>query len=125
MAPARVAIISLSRLSSTRLWHESATVPTPHATTSLIRVGTPHILIDPALPRAALGARLNERPGMKPDDIDTIFLTNFRPAHRAAIGIFTKAKILIHEREQEAARHALENLIEQAPDEDIDRKHLE
>jgi glyoxylase-like metal-dependent hydrolase (beta-lactamase superfamily II) len=98
---------------------------TAHATTSLIRSGKRTILVDPGLPAAALGARLNERTGLTPDRIDTVFLTNFRPAHRAGLSLFTKAKILIHENDQDYFRQDLQRLIEQAPEEDEDRKHFE
>jgi glyoxylase-like metal-dependent hydrolase (beta-lactamase superfamily II) len=125
MASARVDIISIGTLSRNRLWNENATMRTAHATTSLIRSGKRTILVDPGLPAAALGARLNERTGLTPDQIDTVFLTNFRPAHRAGLSLFTKAKILIHENDQEYFRQDLEQLIEQAPPEDEDRKHFE
>lgn len=69
-----------------------------------------------------LAARLQERTGLTPDAIDTIFLTNFRPAHRAGLSAFPKAKVLIHEPEQESAHQRLDRLVEEAPAEDIDRK---
>src|SRR5215212_8015859 len=119
MASARVDIISIGTLSRNRLWNETETVRTAHATTSLIRTGKRTILIDPGLPPPALQARLNERTGLRPDQIDMVFLTNFRPAHRAGLSLFTRATILIHEIEQEFARTELKSLIEQAPEEDI------
>jgi glyoxylase-like metal-dependent hydrolase (beta-lactamase superfamily II) len=125
MASARVDIISIGTLSRNRLWNETAAMRTAHATTSLIRSGKRTILVDPGLPAAALGARLNERTGLTPDRIDTVFLTNFRPAHRAGLSLFTKAKILIHENDQDYFRQDLQRLIEQAPEEDEDRKHFE
>ena len=124
MASARLDIISIGTLSRNRLWNENQPVRTPHATTSLIRAGKRHILVDPGLPAQALGARLFERTGIRPEQIDVIFLTNFRPAHRAGLAIFQNARRLIHEHEQQAARQHLERLIQQAPDEDIDRRLL-
>jgi glyoxylase-like metal-dependent hydrolase (beta-lactamase superfamily II) len=125
MATLRIDIISIGTLSRNRLWNESTAVRTAHATTTLIRAGTRNILVDPGLPAAALGARLYERTGLKPQAIDTIFLTNARPAHRAGLPLFPSAKVLIHELEQQAARSQLEHLIDGAPDEDIDRAILE
>ena len=125
MASVRLDIISIGTLSRNRLWSENEAVRTPHATTSLIRAGKRHVLVDPGLPAPALAARLFERTGLKPDAIDTVFLTNFRPSHRAGIGLFAKAKVLIHELEQQSARQHLERLIGEAPEEDIDRKTLE
>src|SRR4051812_16307492 len=124
MAIARVDIISIGTLSRNRLWNEAEAVRTPHATTTLIRTGKRHILVDPGLPAPALAARLFERTGIKPEQIDTIFLTNFRAAHRAGLSAFTKAKVLIHELEQEAVSARLTALVEEAPAQDEDRQAL-
>lgn len=121
----RVDIISIGTLSRNLLWGETQPARTPHATTTLIRAGTRRILVDPGLPAQILAARLFERTGLKAEQIDTIFLTNFRPAHRAGLSAFARAKLLISENEQNWTRQQLENLIEQAPDEDIDRRTLE
>src|SRR4051794_29263522 len=93
----RFDIISIGTLSRNRLWKESEPLRTPHATTTLIRQGKRHILVDPGLPAPALGARLFERTGLRPEAIDTVFLTNFRPSHRGGLSLFPKAKVLIHE----------------------------
>jgi glyoxylase-like metal-dependent hydrolase (beta-lactamase superfamily II) len=125
MATTRIDIISIGTLSRNRLWNESTAVRTPHATTTLIRAGKRTILVDPGLPPAALGARLFERTGLKPEAINQVFLTNSRPSHRAGISLFPKAKVLIHELERQIARSQLQSLIEGAPQEDIDRAMLE
>jgi glyoxylase-like metal-dependent hydrolase (beta-lactamase superfamily II) len=121
MPSVRLDVISIGTLSRNRLWNESQPVRTPHATTTLIRTGKRHILIDPGLPGAAIGARLFERTGLRPEQIDTVFLTNFRPSHRAGLALFENAKVFINEREQEAIGQHLQALIEEAPPEDIDR----
>jgi glyoxylase-like metal-dependent hydrolase (beta-lactamase superfamily II) len=125
MASTRIDIISIGTLSRNRLWNESAVVRTAHATTTLIRTGKRTVLVDPGLPAQALGARLYERTGLKPEAIDMIFLTNARPAHRAGLALFTKAKVFIHELEQQAAIAQLQALSDQAPDEDEDRAHID
>ncbi|MGH7213295.1 MAG: MBL fold metallo-hydrolase [Tepidisphaeraceae bacterium] len=120
----RLDIISIGTLSRNRLWNEPDAVRTPHATTTLIRAGKRHILVDPGLPAPALGARLFERTGLKPEQIDTVFLTNFRPAHRAGLSLFDKAKLRIHENEQQAASQRLQQLIDETPEQDEDRAHM-
>jgi glyoxylase-like metal-dependent hydrolase (beta-lactamase superfamily II) len=120
----RFDVISIGTLSRNRLWGESAAGRTPHATTTLVRAGKRTILVDPGLPPQALAARLNERTGLRPEQVDVVFLTNSRPAHRAGIGLFTKAKVLMHEVEQQSAVAQLQNLIDQAPPEDVDRAAL-
>lgn len=125
MKAPRIDIISIGCLSRNRLWNETEVLRTPHATTTLVRVGKQNILIDPGLPGPILAARLNERTGLRPEAITTVLLTNFRPAHRGGLGVFTNARRLIHEVEQAAARQQLEALIEDAPAEDDDRRHME
>jgi glyoxylase-like metal-dependent hydrolase (beta-lactamase superfamily II) len=122
MPQIRFDIISIGTLSRNRIWGETDATRTPHATTTLIRTGKRTILIDPGLPPTALAARLYERTGLKPQAVDTVFLTNFRPAHRAGLPLFAHAKILIHEVEQQATMQHLERLMEGAPEEDIDRR---
>jgi glyoxylase-like metal-dependent hydrolase (beta-lactamase superfamily II) len=124
MASVRLDVISIGTLSRNRLWGETQPVRTPHATTTLIRVGKRNILIDPGLPAPAISARLFERTGLRPEQIDTVFLTNFRPAHRAGLATFTGAKIFMHELEQQAMGNRLRSLIEEAPHDDGDRALL-
>src|SRR5687768_1504551 len=125
MPTVRLDIISIGTLSRNRLWNETDARRTPHATTSLVRSGDRNILVDPGLPPPAMNARLFERTGLSPERIDTVFLTNFRPSHRAGLALFPRAKVLMHEVEQQAVRQHLERLIDQAPPEDIDRKTMQ
>lgn len=118
----RIDVISIGTLSRNRLWDETQPLRTAHATTTLIRTGKQAILVDPGLPGPILAARLAERTGLTADQITTVFLTNFQPAHRAGLDVFEKAKRLIHQPEQQWASQRLSALIEQAPPEDIDRK---
>ena len=125
MTTARVDIISIGTLSRNLLWGETQPRRTPHATTSLIRTADRVILVDPGLPAAVIGARIFERAGLTPDRVDIIFLTNFRGAHRAGLPAFERAKILIHEREQQWARGRIESLLRQAAEAEFDRTGLE
>ena len=130
--PVRVDIISIGTLSRNRLWNETAALRTAHATTTLLRTrdgggksqGRPrHILVDPGLPAQVQGPRLGERAGMRPDQIDTIFLTNFRPAHRAGLAAFPGAAVLLHEAERDAVGDHLRALLERA-EEDADAARI-
>ena len=118
MAQARVDVISIGTLSRNLLWKESAPVRTPHATTTLIRAPKKTILVDPGLPGQILAARLFERTGLMPDAIDTIFLTNARPAHRGGLTAFPNAKVLVHEVERERVLVELALHLDDADDED-------
>jgi glyoxylase-like metal-dependent hydrolase (beta-lactamase superfamily II) len=97
-------------------------VRTPHATTTLIRTGKRNILVDPGLPDPIIAARLYERTGLNPGQIDTVFLTNLRPAHRAGIRAFASAKIMVHEPERDAIRPQLEQMREAVGSESDDAK---
>lgn len=112
MASVRFDIVSIGSLSKNLLWGEKEPVRSPHATTTLIRAegDKRKILVDPGLPPVMLAARLYERTGLKPEAIDTVFLTNFRPAHRAGLALFKNAKILISEMERETVRPMLERM---------------
>ena len=124
MASVRLDVISIGTLSRNRLWGEAQSVRTAHATTTLIRTARKNILIDPGLPPQAIGARLFERTGLRPEQIDIVFLTNFRPSHRAGLPLFTESQVLMHEVEQQTMANRLRALIEEAPQEDLDRATL-
>ncbi|MCC6581512.1 MAG: MBL fold metallo-hydrolase [Phycisphaeraceae bacterium] len=111
-------MISIGTLSRNELWEEAAAVRTAHATTTLIRAGKQVILVDPALPAPALGARLFERAGLKPEQITDVFLTNFRPAHRWGLPLFESAKWWISEAEREAVGRALIDQFQHEQDEE-------
>jgi glyoxylase-like metal-dependent hydrolase (beta-lactamase superfamily II) len=125
MPATRFDIISIGTLSRNILWNEAEAVRTPHATTTLVRSGKRHILVDPGLPAAALGARLYERTGLRPEQIDTVFLTNFRPAHRGGLSLFTRAKVYVHENDQQAFRQHYEPMLEELAEGDETREALE
>src|SRR5688572_32375634 len=101
MASVRLDVISIGTLSRNRLWGETQAVRTPHATTTLIRTARSNILIDPGLPPPAMNARLFERTGLRPEQIDIVFLTNFRPSHRAGLPLLAESTIVMHEVAQE------------------------
>jgi glyoxylase-like metal-dependent hydrolase (beta-lactamase superfamily II) len=97
-----VDVISIGTLSSNPFWNEQGKLRAAHATTTLIREGDRTILVDPSLPPELLVHRLDERAGLKPQQIDTIFLTNFRPVHRRALTVFEEAQWLISAEERSA-----------------------
>lgn len=95
-------IISLGTLPANPFWGEKLPKRTGHATTSLIRSGDSVIIIDPGLPEAAIGPRLQERAGIVPSDVTHVFLTSFRPDTRRGITAFDGATWWISQPEREA-----------------------
>ena len=115
-------IVSIGTLSSHELWERPTPERAAHATTTLIATDRGnHILVDPALPAKVLGPRLAERAGLTLDDIDAVFLTCFRPAHRMGLDGLDHAKWLIHEREREAIGRQLVARFDQEDDNQVRR----
>jgi glyoxylase-like metal-dependent hydrolase (beta-lactamase superfamily II) len=103
-------VVSIGCLSRNHFWNERQPVRAPHATTTLVRDGTQTILVDPSLPAELLSHRLDERAGLKPGQINCVFLTSFQPVHRRALRLFDRADWLMHETEIAAFREHLERL---------------
>ena len=106
-----VDIISIGTLSRNVFWNEQASVRPAHATTTLIREGTQTIIVDPSLPAELLTHRLDERAGIKPQQIDGVFLTNFRPVHRRSLELFDRATWMLAGAEREAVVDHLESAL--------------
>ncbi len=108
--PVSVDIISVGTLSRNRFWNENSARRPAHATTTLLRDEKSTIIVDPALPSEILRQRLDERTGLQPSQIDTVFLTNFCPVHRRGLDLFRHATWLMHTDEIEAMRCFLEGV---------------
>lgn len=107
-------VISIGTLSRNPFWRERGQVRAAHATTTLIRDGGRTILVDPSLPAELLTHRLNERSGLEPGQIDTVFLTSFLPGHRRALPLFEEADWLIGAVERSAVIAHLTKALEEA-----------
>ncbi len=114
-------VISIGALSRHELWDQPRADGTAHATTTLVRSDDRVILVDPALPAQALVPRLTERSGLEPGDITTVFLTNFRPAHRMGLAAFDHAEWLIFEEERERIGRQLVARFDQEDDNQLRR----
>jgi glyoxylase-like metal-dependent hydrolase (beta-lactamase superfamily II) len=103
-------VVSIGALSRNRFWNEAEAKRLAHSTTTLVRDETTTILVDPGLPEQFLVQRLDERTGLSPDQIDLVFLTNFRPVHRRALSAFARATWAMYEPEITAVREHLDQL---------------
>ncbi|MEO0511609.1 MAG: MBL fold metallo-hydrolase [Planctomycetota bacterium] len=104
-------VLSIGCLSAHPLRGEEVPVRTGHATCSLIRVGSSVIVVDPGLPAEALRQRLDERAGIRPDEITHVFLTSFKAETCRGIGLFENAAWLVHADEREGAGVPLAQLL--------------
>jgi glyoxylase-like metal-dependent hydrolase (beta-lactamase superfamily II) len=109
-------VISIGCLSRNRLWGEKEPVRAAHATTTLIRDKGLTLLVDPSLPAELLRRLLNDRAGLTPERVDTVFLTTFRPIHRRGLPLFDHATWLMSAAEIEAVREHLEETRERGGD---------
>jgi glyoxylase-like metal-dependent hydrolase (beta-lactamase superfamily II) len=110
-------VISIGALSAHPLRGERAPVRVGHATTSLISAGKKRILVDPGLPDNVITARLDERAGLKPQDITHVFLTSFNPEGRRALLAFEHATWWIGQTERETIGAALVAKVQEAAEE--------
>ncbi len=105
-------IISIGCLAAHPLWNERSPQRSGHATTTLVEAegesGKPiRLVVDPSLPPVILQARLQERANLRPGDVTHVFLTSFHPELRRGLTLFTGARVMVSEREREAAIAAL------------------
>jgi glyoxylase-like metal-dependent hydrolase (beta-lactamase superfamily II) len=107
-------VISIGTLSHNRLWGESVTVRTAHATISLVSEKDRLILVDPSLPATALAARFGERTGKTLADVTDVFCTNLRLAHRRGVEAVPRAKWWASELELLSYRGKLDHLLASA-----------
>jgi glyoxylase-like metal-dependent hydrolase (beta-lactamase superfamily II) len=112
-----VRIISIGALAAHPLRGERGSVRTGHGTTTLVQLDKKKILIDPSLPPAVLGPRLEERAGLKPQEITHVFLTSFNPELRRGLLAFEKATWWIHEDEREQIGAAMAAKLHEAAEE--------
>jgi glyoxylase-like metal-dependent hydrolase (beta-lactamase superfamily II) len=110
----RIDVILIGQLSRNSLWSEKNVVRPPIATTSLIRGEQYTILVDPTLDGEPMARCLLDRTGLRPDQIDIVFLTSFHPTHRRGLGVFESASWLIGDAERTAVITHLERLREGA-----------
>jgi len=120
----RFDVISIGCLSHNRFWNERQPVRAPHATTTLVRDGEQSILVDPSLPAEVLVHRLGERAGVKPEQIDCVFLTSFQPVHRRGLALFDGADWLMSEAEIDAFREHLTGALAAEEEGDADEVDL-
>ncbi len=104
-------VVSIGTLSHNPLWGEQEPVRAAHATTTLVRDGQTTVLVDPSLPGEALAQRLLERTGLKPAQVQAVFLTTWRPVHRGGLALFDHADWLVPQAELEAMGHHLTQMV--------------
>jgi glyoxylase-like metal-dependent hydrolase (beta-lactamase superfamily II) len=80
-----------------KFWGETERVRSPTATSTLLQWGDRRLLVDPSPYPEELEAMLFARTGLRPVDIDTVFVTHFHGDHRFGLELFPHASWLMAE----------------------------
>jgi glyoxylase-like metal-dependent hydrolase (beta-lactamase superfamily II) len=81
-------IVNIGTLSMNKFWGETARVRSPTATCTLLQAGGTHLLVDPSPAPDLLAPMLFARTGLRPPDVDAVFLTHWHGDHRFGLELF-------------------------------------
>ncbi len=94
MTDIRWDVLTIGHLSRNKFWGESDARAhrSARCTCSLLRVGEQTIIVDPSCPPDEMVRVLDERTGLTPAAVDTVFLTHFHGDHRYGIEAFPHSR---------------------------------
>jgi glyoxylase-like metal-dependent hydrolase (beta-lactamase superfamily II) len=103
-------LVTVGHLSRNRYWGESEERPLRETccTSTLIRTDDRTILVDPSRPAERMTTALDERTGLRPDAVDTVFITHRHGDHWVGIETFPDAQWLMAESELASWRASTE-----------------
>lgn len=84
-------IVNIGTLSMNKFWGETERVRSATATCVLLETGGQRLLVDPSPGPAELEPMLFDRTGLRPADIDSVFLTHFHGDHWYGLELFQDA----------------------------------
>jgi glyoxylase-like metal-dependent hydrolase (beta-lactamase superfamily II) len=84
-------IINIGTLSMNKFWGETERVRSATATCVLLETEGRRLLVDPSPGPEELGPMLFDRTGLRPTDVDAVFLTHFHGDHRYGLELFEDA----------------------------------
>lgn len=94
MAEIRWHVLTIGHLSRNKFWGEfdAQAYRAPVCTSTLIQVDGRNIMVDPSYPPDEMVRVLDQRMGLQPEAIDTVFLTHFHGDHRVGIKAFPRSR---------------------------------
>lgn len=94
MSDIRWHILTIGHVSRNKFWGESddQAYRAPLCTSTLIQVDDRTIVVDPSCEAAEMVRVLDQRTGLKPEAVDTVFLTHFHGDHRVGLTAFPNAR---------------------------------
>jgi glyoxylase-like metal-dependent hydrolase (beta-lactamase superfamily II) len=84
-------VINIGTLSMNKFWGERERLRSATATCVLLETGGHRLLVDPSPGPELLQPMLFARTGLRPDDIDSVFVTHFHGDHRYGLELFADA----------------------------------
>lgn len=93
----RFTIIHIGTLSMNKFWHETERVRRATATCTLLEAGGRRLLVDPSPEPEPLRELLFDRAGLRPGDIDQVFLTHWHGDHWYGLALFENQPWLMAE----------------------------
>ena len=78
-------LLNIGVLSQNKLWGETEKQRQPYCTMTLIQSGGTSILVDPTRPPDEMPRYLDEARGLRPADVDIVFLTHFHSDHHRGL----------------------------------------
>ena len=84
----RFTIVNMGTLSMNKFWGETERLREPSATCTLLEPGSMRLLVDPSPYPERLEAALFATTGLRPADIDAVFLTHWHGDHRFGLALW-------------------------------------
>jgi glyoxylase-like metal-dependent hydrolase (beta-lactamase superfamily II) len=91
------AIVNIGALSMNKFWGETERVRLATATCVLLETGEQRLLVDPSPGPEELEPMLFDRAGLRPAEIDAVFLTHFHGDHHYGLALFEDATWMMAE----------------------------
>lgn len=95
MSTAKFTIVNIGTLSMNRFWGETERLRSATATCTLLQVGERRLLVDPSPHPELLEPMLFAQTGLRPGQIDSVFITHFHGDHRYGLDLFPHATWLM------------------------------
>ena len=95
MSTAKFAIVNIGTLSMNKYWGETERLRSATATCVLLEAEGHRLLVDPSPGPDLLEPMLFARTGLRPEEIDSIFVTHFHGDHRFGLELFERATWLM------------------------------
>jgi glyoxylase-like metal-dependent hydrolase (beta-lactamase superfamily II) len=87
-ANVRFTIVNIGTLSMNKFWGETERVRSPTATCTLLQAGDKRVLVDPSPGPHLLKPQLFACTGLRPADVDAVFVTHWHGDHRFGLALF-------------------------------------